>query len=138
MLDVTIEDGNPADSQLAQKMVERQISLFRRPPRQVAFDGGFTSRENVEALGDMGVSDIAFHKKRGLKISEMVKSSWVYKRLKHFRAGIEGIISWLKRCFGLTRCNWRGLDGFKRYVWSSVVAANVLTLARHRIEARSG
>jgi IS5 family transposase len=138
VLDVTIEDGNPADSQLAQKMVERQISLFRRPPRQVAFDGGFTSRENVEALGDMGVSDIAFHKKRGLKISEMVKSSWVYKRLKHFRAGIEGIISWLKRCFGLTRCNWRGLDGFKRYVWSSVVAANVLTLARHRIGARSG
>jgi len=138
VLDVTIEEGNPADSTLAQKMVERQIRLFRRPPRQVAFDGGFTSRENVEALREMGVDDVAFHKKRGLKISEMVKSSWVYKRLRRFRAGIEGIISWLKRCFGLTRCNWRGLGGFKRYVWSSVVAANVLTLARHRIAARSG
>jgi len=138
VLDVTIEDGNPADSTLAQKMVDRQVRLFQRPPRQVAFDGGFASKDNVAALKDMGVSDVAFHKKRGLKISEMVKSSWVYKRLRRFRAGIEGVISWLKRCFGLTRCNWSGLGGFKRYVWSSVVAANALTLARHRIAARDG
>jgi IS5 family transposase len=138
VLDVTIEDGNPADSTLAQKMVDRQVRLFQRPPRQVAFDGGFASKDNVAALKDMGVSDVAFHKKRGLKISEMVKSSWVYKRLRRFRAGIEGVISWLKRCFGLTRCNWSGIGGFKRYVWSSVVAANALTLARHRIAARDG
>lgn len=138
VLDVTIEDGNPADSTLAQKMIDRQIRLFRRPPRQVAFDGGFASKDNVAALKEMGVADVAFHKKRGLKINDMVKSSWVYRRLRRFRAGIEGIVSWLKRCFGLTRCSWHGLDGFKRYVWSSVVAANALTLARHRIAARDG
>ena len=29
----------------------------------------------------MGVEDVAFAKRRGLKISEMAKSTWVYKRL---------------------------------------------------------
>jgi IS5 family transposase len=32
----------------------------------------------------------------------MVKSSWVYKKLKNFRAGIEANISALKRAFGLS------------------------------------
>ena len=27
-------------------------------------------------------------------------------------------ISWLKRCLGLTRCNWKGWDSFKSYVVS--------------------
>jgi transposase, IS5 family len=35
----------------------------------------------------------------------------------------------LKRAYGLARCTWRGLDQFKAYVWSSVVAYN---LARSR------
>jgi IS5 family transposase len=35
----------------------------------------------------------------------------------------------LKRAYGLARCSWRGLDQFKAYVWSSVVAYN---LARSR------
>jgi IS5 family transposase len=63
----------------------------------------------------------------------MVKSTWVYRRLKHFRAGIESIISFLKRCFGWDRCTWRSLDSFKAYTWGSVIAANVLTLARHAL-----
>jgi len=37
----------------------------------------------------------------------------------------------LKRCFGLERANWRGHDGFARYVGASIVAANLVTLARH-------
>ena len=60
----------------------------------------------------------------------MAKSHWVYKRLKHFRAGIEANISALKRRFGLTRCTWSGWRGFRRYVWSNVVPYNLLVLAR--------
>jgi IS5 family transposase len=65
----------------------------------------------------------------------MVKSMWVYKRLKNFRAGIEGVISFLKRCFGLARSTWRSFGSFRAYVWSSVVSANLLIFARHRIAA---
>ena len=65
-------------------------------------------------------------------IDAMVKSRWVYRKLKNFRAGIEANISCLKRAFGLTRCTWRGLDHFKAYVWSSVVAYNLALFVRLR------
>jgi IS5 family transposase len=74
--------------------------------------------------------DVAFHSKRGLAIEDMVKSKWVYRRLRNFRAGIEAGISCLKRAYGLSRCTWRGLDHFKSYVWSSVVAYNLSLFVR--------
>jgi hypothetical protein len=40
-----------------------------------------------------GVRDIAFHKRGDLRIEDMVRSRWVYRKLRHFRAGIEGPIS---------------------------------------------
>jgi len=131
--DCVFEDGNPPDSKLAVGMVERQEEIFDRVPRQVAFDGGFASKDNLAAIKGMGVKDVAFHKKRGLAIADMAKSAWVYKRLRRFRAGVEGVISFLKRCFGLTRCTWTTLKGFKCYVWGSIVSANLLILARHRL-----
>jgi hypothetical protein len=45
----------------------------------------------------LGVTDVAFHKKRGLAVEDMVKSRWVYRKLRNFRAGIEAGISYLKR-----------------------------------------
>ena len=77
-----------------------------------------------------GVEDVAFHKKRGLRVEEMVKSTWVYRQLRNFRAGIEAGISCLKRAYGLSRCTWKGLVHFKSFVWSSVVAHNLALLAR--------
>jgi len=134
VLDCVVEEGNPADSTLAVDMVSRQKTLYKHVPRQVAFDGGFTSSTNLREIKGLGVKDVAFTKKRGLKVTEMVKSSWVYKRLRHFRAGMEGIISFLKRCFGMDRCMWCGLPSFRSYVWSSVVTANLLLMARHVLQ----
>jgi len=129
--DLVIEQGNPADSTLAVSMVERQKHIYGRAPRQVAFDGGFASKANLKDIKALGVKDVSFHKKRGLKVPDMVKSAWVYKRLRNFRAGIEGIISFLKRGFGLRRCTWRGFQSFQAYAWASVLTANLLLLARH-------
>ena len=61
---------------------------------------------------------------------EMVRSSWVYRQLRRFRAGIEGCISWLKRVFGLGRCTWKGWPHFQQYVYLSVVSFNLLILTR--------
>jgi len=131
ILDCRIEVGNPADSTLALPMLERQKALYGRPPRQAALDGGFASKDNLKEAKTLGVADVCFQKKRGLKVSEMTRSSWVYKRLRDFRAGIEGMISFLKRAFGLDRCTWRGAESFATYVQASVLTANLLTLARH-------
>jgi len=114
-------------------MVQRQEKIFDCVPLKAAFDGGFASKANLSQIKELGVRDVAFRKKRGLDISEMAKSTWVYKRLCDFRAGIEGMISFLKRCFGLRRCNWQGYESFKSYAWSSVISANLLLMARHML-----
>jgi IS5 family transposase len=130
ILDVVIETGNPADSARFLPMLDRHIALYGSPPRQTTADGGYATRDNLDQAKARGVSDVAFHKKRGLAIEDMVKSRWVYRRLRNFRAGIEAGISCLKRAYGLTRSTWRGLAHFKAYVWSSVVAYNLVLLAR--------
>jgi IS5 family transposase len=71
-----------------------------------------------------------FHKKAGLRIEDMVRSKWVSRKLRNFRAGIEAGISCLKRAYGLARCTWRGLEHFKGYVRSSVVAHNLVLFTR--------
>jgi IS5 family transposase len=132
ILDLVIEAGNPADSERLLPMLERHIAFWGAAPRQAAADGGFASRDNLAAAKARGVEDMAFHKKAGLRIEDMVRSHWVYRRLRNFRAGIEAGISCLKRAYGLARCTWRGLDHFKAYVWSAVVAYNLALFARLR------
>ena len=131
ILDCRVLEGNPADSSLAVDAVKRQQEVYGQLPRQVAFDGGFASKTNLADIKDLGVHDVAFSKRRGLEIPDMTRSAWVYRRLRDFRAGIEGCISFLKRCFGLGRCPWRSFDSFKVYVQASVLSFNLLALARH-------
>jgi IS5 family transposase len=131
ILDCLVAEGNPADSSYAGPMIDRLKDIYGRVPRQAALDGGFASQENLLDVKQKGVKDVMFNRKRGLEISEMVRSIWVYRRLRDFRAGIEGCISFLKRVFGLDRCTWRSLPSFKSYVWASVVSFNLLVLARH-------
>lgn len=131
VLDCVIEQGNPADATLVERTLTRHVALFGQAPRQAAFDGGFASKDNVRTAKALGVEDIAFHRKSGLEISEMVRSAWVFRRLRDFRSGIEGCISTLKRAFQMDRCTWRGLASFRAYVWSCVTSFNLVVLARH-------
>jgi len=133
ILDVVVEAGNPADAERFLPMLDRQIACCGVAPRQIAADGGYASLDNLKAARARGVRDVAFHKKRGLAVEDMVKSRWVYRRLRNFRAGIEAGISCLKRAYGLARCTWRGLDHFKTYIWSAVVAHNLVLFARLKL-----
>ena len=130
ILDLVIEAGNPTDRDRLLPMLERHITFYGQAPRQAAADGGFASRDNLATAKSLGVRDMAFHKKAGLRIEDMVRSNWVYRKLRNFRAGIEAGISCLKRAYGLARCTWRGLDHFKSYVWSAVVAYNLVVFTR--------
>ena len=128
--DCLILDGNPADSALTDQMLERHKQIYGHYPLKAALDGGFASKTNLNSAKGKGIKDVCFAKKRGLEQEDMCRSTWVYKRLRRFRAGIESGISWLKRCFGFARCMWKSLPSFHSYVWASVVSANLLTLAR--------
>ncbi len=133
ILDCIVERGNPSDSSLFPFLIERQKRLYGRALRQVSADGGFASQTNLEEAKGLGVKDVAFAKRRGLSVLDMVKSNWVYKQLRNFRAGIEANISRLKRSFGLSRCDWTGWIGFQQYVWSALVSYNLLVLARIKL-----
>jgi IS5 family transposase len=133
IVDCFMERGNPTDSTKAVKLMERAVKVLDTTPEQVVFDGGFSSRDNLTEIKALGIRDVAFSKAPGLAVKEMVKRTWLYQRLRHFRAGIEGTISFLKRCFGWDRCAWRSYGSFRAYTWASVIAANLVMLARHAL-----
>ena len=134
-LDCVIERGNPGDVTLAVRQIERQKALLGKAPKSVALDGGYASNENLEKAKALGVERCAFSKGRGLTPEEMAGNRRTYRRLRDFRAGIEAIVSFLKRAFGLDRCTWKGWAHFQSYVWSAVFSANMTLLARARIAA---
>lgn len=130
--DCVITEGNPADTDLTTTMLDRQQEIYGRYPLKVALDGGFASKANLAAAKSRRIKDVCFAKKRGLAVEDMCRSPWVYNRLRRFRAGVESVISWVKRCFGFQRCTWKGRRSFESYVWLSAVTANLITLARSK------
>ncbi|WP_256492354.1 transposase [Endozoicomonas sp. SCSIO W0465] len=65
------------------------------------------------------------------KIPDLCGGAEQLQTLFRFRAGIEAGISWLKRCFGLSRCHCKGSERFDSHCWLSVVCYNLVILARH-------
>ena len=130
ILDCHVADGNVSDASEAVSTIERVRRAIGTVPTEVSFDGGYASRDNVTALKDLGVREVAFHKKRGIEVEAMTTSERIYKRLRRFRAAIEATIGWLKTAFGLRRCPVRGLESFHAYAQSAVIGANLILLAR--------
>lgn len=130
VLDTIIEDGNPADQVCLMPLLHRHIDHYGKPPRDVAADGAYATTDNLTDAKGLGVKHVAFHKRAGLTVEAMTGDRWLYNKLRNFRAGIEAMISYLKRCFGLSRCNWKGLDHFKAYVHSAVFTHNLVVLTQ--------
>jgi len=131
ILDCAVEKGNPSDSAQFRPVLERCRRQFANVPNAVAADGGFASKTNAAFASEHGVENMAFSALKGNSLAELVQSTRIYKQLRKWRAGIEGIISAAKRAFGLDRCTWRGYASFQAYVHLAVLAFNLQTLARH-------
>ena len=96
----------------------RQVYSIRKPwtipsPKtwsgtsRAVFDGGYASKANLAAAKKLGVEHVVFQKKSGLKFADMTPSSWIYARLRRFRAGVQAGISYLKR--KEKRASWQPL-----------------------------
>ena len=66
ILDVVIEAGNPADAERFLPMLDRHIARCGAPPRQMAADGGYASRDNLEQAKARGVT--------GCRLSQKARS----------------------------------------------------------------
>jgi len=127
---LTIEDGNPGDKTLFLPVLDYHQCVLGKLPRSVVADGGYASQANVAAGRALGLKHVVFHKPVGVSLTAMGVKSKTFTALRHFRAGIEGNISELKRAFGATKARWKGHDGFKAFVWASVLSYNLVRLAR--------
>jgi IS5 family transposase len=68
IIDCVVERGNPTDSTKAVKLAERAIKVLGTKPGQIVFDGGFSSRDNLEEIKALGIRDVVFSKSPGIAI----------------------------------------------------------------------
>jgi IS5 family transposase len=127
---LSIEKGNPADSDLFLPVLDAHQKNFKELPHSVVCDGGYASKANVEAGRALGIQHVVFHKRVGISYLAMGVKQKTFKLLRNFRAGVEGNISQLKRTFGAGKATWKGHEGFKAYVWSAVISYNLTRVAR--------
>ena len=125
-----IEDGNPNDSDCYSSILTGYKEIYERSPETMVADGGYASKDNVKKGKEAGVKKVVFHKTKGISLSEMGIKEKTLVKLRHFRAGVEGNISELKRVFGLYRVKWKGKDGFDACVWASVISYNLVKFAK--------
>ncbi len=127
---LSIEEGNPADSERFLPVLNAHHENLRSLPKSVVCDGSYASKDNVSKGRALGIQHVVFHKRVGISYLAMGVKRKTFERLGNFRAGIEGNISELKRTFGAGKATWKRHDGFKAFVWSSVISYNLVRLAR--------
>ena len=128
----SIESGNPSDKDLFLPVLYAHEKNYGCLPASVVCDGGYASKANVENGRSRGLKHAVFHKRIGISYQDMGVKLKTFKKLRNFRAGVEGNISELKRSFDAGKAKWKGHEGFKAFVWSSVISYNLIRMARQK------
>lgn len=124
-------EGNPSDGDFVDEALEKHKELFKKPPKEIATDRGFSSKENEDKLEQAGVKRISMPKKGKVsKERKQYQKQYWFKRLQRFRSGCEAKISLLKRKFGLRRSRLRGTRGTKIHVGWTILAHNLWQTTR--------
>jgi IS5 family transposase len=123
--------GNPADDGFIEEPLKKHKEIFGEPPREIATDRGFSSRDNEEKLEQAGVQRISMPRKgKPDKERKQYQKQYWFKRLQRFRAGCEAKISLLKRKFGFGRSRLRGTRGTKIHVGWAIFTHNLWQTTR--------
>ncbi len=133
-----VQDGNPSDSQAFVPAVEQHKRTFGRVPRMATADRGYFSAANVNEARQAGVKRVAVPGcgRLSQERAKMQKERW-FKRALRWRAGIEARIATLKHRFGMARAFYKGDKGFKRFVGWSVIAQNLVSIARAKARRKA-
>jgi len=110
--------------------LDKLKSDYEMTPEDVATDGGYASKKNLEYAIESGIKNVVFNKiTRSMK--NIVESPSKEDELKKWRSGIEAVISNLKRGFNLKRCTWKGWEHFKQKVYWSIISYNIRVMTSH-------
>jgi IS5 family transposase len=124
ILSCEVLDGNPSDSSLYKKTLDKVTGYYGITPRDSVTDGGYASTENLEYARSCGVANVVFNKIVG-SLKNLTGSKNMETRLKKWRSGIEAVISNYKRKFEMFRCIWKGKSHFRQKVLWSAIAYNI-------------
>jgi IS5 family transposase len=119
--DYEVMEEKIPDSELLEEITRRHKASFRRYPTGVAADTGFRAEPEEMAVVEKCVKTVAVP---GRGQSRATIATWWH----HFRAGIEGSISVLKRAFRLSICMYRGFKSFAAAVGMAVFCHNLVKL----------
>jgi len=123
----------PADQQQWMPAVLQHKKTFGKAPKIATADRGYQSARNEREALEAGVGKVALPARGRLSEARgrFQKQRW-FKQAQRWRAGIEGRISTLKHRYGMGRAVYKGDYGFQRHVGWSVIANNLVNIARAR------
>ena len=128
--DYDVYPKKPNEHELVDGILDRHQELFGARPTTFAADKGFY--ESTAKLIELakGIDVVAICKKGNRTPEEDAREhSLAFKLGQAFRAGIEGTISFVKRCLRLHRCFNKGWRHYCATVGATVFAHNLLILA---------
>jgi len=128
--DFEVFEKRPVEPSLVRPALKNHAAVFGCPPESVATDKGYWSSEELEGVFDS--VDVVAIPKMGRRdgAEEKRELDPRFKLAQRFRAGIEGSISFLKRTLRLARCMNKGWKHYVATVGATVLAHNLLVLAR--------
>jgi IS5 family transposase len=131
VIDYTVYDEKPSDSNLLIPSIETHQRLMGRTPDLAAADAGFYSAKNVAKAEERGVKRVSVPNRstKSAARRQYQKQRW-FKKGQKWRTGCEGRISLLKRRHGLRRSLYKKVTGMKRWVGLGVIADNLINIGR--------
>ena len=129
--DYEVFDQKPVEYELVDPAIERHKELFGKCPEQLSADKGYY--QNMDEIARLSKSiEVVAIAKKGKRTEEETERETdpAFRHAQRFRAGVEGTISFLKRVLGLFRCYNKGWEHYAATVGATVLAHNLLVLAR--------
>ena len=128
--DYEVFEKKPAEPTLVRPALKSHKKLFGHFPDSMAADKGYWSGQVIEKIADQ-VDLVAIPKMGRRNRSEDERElDPLFRIAQKFRAGIEGSISFLKRILRLARCMNNGWAHYASTVGATILAHNLLVLAR--------
>lgn len=125
--------GNPADINFFPETLDNLSVNFDIVPRDIATDGGYASKDNLDDAKARGIINIVFNKVKGT-MQNVASSKKMETMLKKWRSGMEAVISNFKRGLNAGKCTWKGWEAFKCYVLWSLITFNMRVIAKWIID----
>jgi len=129
--DYDVFEKRPVEHGLLESVLKSHKKLFGQYPAELAGDKGYY--ENMDAIRrlERKVPMVSIGKKGRRTLEETAREhDPLFRLAQRFRAGVEGTIAFLKRQLRLARCFNKSWEHFVSTIGQTIVAHNLLVLAR--------